>query len=188
MKKLFLVELIALILFCSCASINTPKEDQIVKTSIDLAKSYVQLKEFDKAEDVYKQALNEVSDYRLWYNLSIVQYEKNELDDAIQSLNRAISKNKNNQSFLNTKVMYLEKAERYDEAIEILEKLNKTAKDKTQNQKKIITLLMNSGKNDQAYQMALDLWNKGTKDSFISDVLYKIGGDEWEIVNKVLSR
>ena len=60
-----------MVLLCACRTTAGTDHDQIVRSSIDLADSYISLSRYDDALAVYDKALSEADDYRLYFNKAI---------------------------------------------------------------------------------------------------------------------
>ncbi|MCF0237195.1 MAG: hypothetical protein HUK24_01240, partial [Sphaerochaetaceae bacterium] len=80
-NKLLITVLFAFTLI-SCTSTTGQEADEIIKTAIDLGEKYNSLKLYDKSCEVYEKALEEVKDYRLYYNYSISLYCSGSYNEA----------------------------------------------------------------------------------------------------------
>lgn len=189
MKKQFSAKLclilITMILVCSCTT-NTAVGDQIVATSIKLAQAYAGQGLTQQAIDVYEKALKETDDYRIKYNLSILYANIERYTRALFLIDECLAAKPDDQTIFSTKIKYLENQKNYGQIIAIYEK-KLAAKYEVATEKTIISYLVKADDLEQAYSRALKLWESGTKDSAVADILYLYSPEQWDAVHKVLS-
>ena len=193
MKKLFCVELpfilTILALFLSCSSTTTIAVDkesgQIVKTSIDLANAYVERGQYQKALDVYTVACENVEDYRLIYNLSLVYAYMKDYNAAYSTALHGFKTFEDKKLFLNAMSVYAEHLEDSEKVSYTYVNLLELDSENISYRKKYCNALIELGFEKEAYENAMMLWNAKCYDGETVEILYKINPAEWETVYKI---
>lgn len=185
MKRLFWVEslvLVVVMLICSCRSTAGTDHDQIVKSAIDLAQTYVASQDYDKAIAVYTKALSQADDYRLYYNyaLALSQNGQNTLaaticDNAFERYPYIIDLKKAQAIYYRLDGDIEKSNESYLRILEL---------DPYDRDTRLVLIRQYEEANEiqKAYEMALVMWNQGYKDKTTIEILYRIEPQLWSNV------
>lgn len=191
MKRLFwakfvanplLITLTLCVCLCGCRTTTGSDHDQIVRASIDLANSYVELSMYDKAVDVYNRAIEQADDYRLYFNKAIVLSEMGFNTEAALLCQQSFEKYPEIIAFKTAEALYYQLAGELDSSneayLQVLE-LNPYDRD---SRIKLIDNLIASKSLDSAYQQTLIMWNQGFRDSKSIEYLYLLEPDTYQVL------
>lgn len=188
MKKLFLVNLILiLILFSSCQSTNTSEENQIIRTSIELATSYCKIGNYEKARDVYLTALENSNDYRLYYNLSLVYNYLDDYKSACSTIENCYSLTDNDDLIYKKHIDYLISMSELNKADTLYNQYMESYPDNNDIKVSYAKFLLDNNFTDKAYDYALNLFNENINVNEVVSILHQINKDEWDVVYRVLN-
>lgn len=166
-------------LICSCRSTAGTDHDQIVKSAIDLAQTYVASQDYDKAIAVYTKALSQADDYRLYYNyaLALSQNGQNTLaaticDNAFERYPYIIDLKKAQAIYYRLDGDFEKSNESYLRILEL---------DPYDRDTRLVLIRQYEEANEiqKAYEMALVMWNQGYKDKTTIEILYRIEPQLW---------
>ncbi len=181
-RLLIAVLVVTLLFLCSCRSTSGSDHDQVVRTSIDLAETYVEKGEYKTALEVYDKALLEADDYRLYYNKAIVLSYMGDYSQAADICSNAFLSYPYILSFKTAQVEYLKALEDGNSAIAAYMELLELNPYDRAIRNDYIELLILEGKTDEAYRQALTLWNQGYKDIHTVKYLYELDPSRWKSV------
>lgn len=193
MKRRFWAELLILILvlclsLSGCKSSSGSDYDQIVKASIDLAQTYVELKEYDKACEVYESALSKVDNYMLSYNYALLQFENGNLKEAIDIAELGFEKFPEKVEFLKLEVEIFKSLNDFENAESTLLRILESDEQDRTTRFDLIELYKNENELEKAYDMALVMWEQLYLDKETVEVLYSIHPELWVNVYNYLAK
>ena len=171
-----------MVILCACRTTAGTDHDQIVRSSIDLADSYISLSRYDDALAVYDKALSEADDYRLYFNKAITLSLLDQNIEAANLCSECFERYPHIIAFKIAQAKYLrlagEKALSRNAYAVVLE-LNPYDRD---TRKQLTDDLIEDGENALAYEHALIMWNQGYRDEKTIGYLYKLEPEKWETV------
>lgn len=181
MKKQFLVNLlIILLLFVSCSTVSVSDSEQIVSTAITLADALEKRGEYESAIQTYEKAYSSAKDYRLIYNLAILQGKTGDLQKAAETSLKAFADFPSRISFLENATKFYELDKDYENAQQVYLKILELNPYSSGNALKLISLYEQMNNSDKAYELALEMWNKGLMNSSFLDILVRYDAETWE--------
>lgn len=164
---------------CSCKSTTGSDHDQIVKSAIDLAQTYVSSQDYDKAIAVYEKALDQADDYRLSYNYALALSETGQYRQAAEVCANAFTHYPHIIAFKKAQAIFLEKDGNLSDSNQIyLEILALDPYDK-EARLTLIAQLKSLSETANAYEQALVLWNQGYQEKTTIEILYEIEPQLW---------
>lgn len=164
---------------CSCKSTAGTDHDQIVKSAIDLAQTYVSSQDYDKAIAVYEKALDQAEDFRLSYNYALALSETGQYRQASEVCAIAFTRYPHIITFKKAQAIYLAMDGNLADSNQIhLEILALDPYDK-EARLSLIAQYESMDEMDKAYEEALVLWNQGYKEKTTIEILYRIEPQLW---------
>ncbi|MCF0262306.1 MAG: hypothetical protein HUK23_05305 [Sphaerochaetaceae bacterium] len=168
-----------LLLCVSCKSISNSDADQIVKASIDLAQVYIQAKQYDKAVQTYEKALSQVNDYRLIYNKAYALSLQGYYEYAAQLCKDGFKNYPNVIAFKKAQAYYLRQNGNHNAACDAYLEILQADPYDTDTAEELISYYLELEMQDQAYEQALIMWNKGYKEKKVLETLYQVKPELW---------
>ena len=154
--------------------------DQIVKSAINLADSYVSLSRYEDALSVYDRAIEQANDYRLYYNKAIILSALGRNLEAARLCSESFERYDHIISFKTAEAKYLrlsgDNSDSYNAYLKVLE-LNPYDRE---TRIRFIDNLIEDGQNQIAYEQALTMWYQGYRDEKGIEYLYKLQPNNWE--------
>lgn len=195
MKRLFsadsrpfaILMILALCLcLCACRTTAGSDHDQIVKSAIDLADSYIRLSRYEDALAVYDRALEQANDYRLYYNKAIVLSNLDRKMDAAKLCAESFEQFPHIIRLKTAQAHYLRLAgatadsyAAYQQALELNPYDRET-------RMLYIDYLIEDGQKQIAYEQALTMWNQGYRDEETVNYLYTLQPNAWQNVYRLI--
>lgn len=186
-KILSILLILALCLcLCACRTTAGTDHDQIVRSAIDLADSYIKLSRYEDALDVYDRALEQANDYRLYYNKAIVLSNLGRNMEAAQICGESFEQFPHIIKLKTAQAHYLRLAgatsDSYNAYQQVLE-LNPYDRD---TRMLYIDYLIEDGQKQPAYEQALIMWDQGYRDEKTIGYLYTLQPNSWQNVYKLI--
>ena len=186
-KILSILLILALCLcLCACRTTAGTDHDQIVRSAIDLAGSYIKLSRYEDALDVYNRALEQANDYRLYYNKAIVLSNLGRNMEAAQICGESFEQFPHIIKLKTAQAHYLRLAgatsDSYNAYQHVLE-LNPYDRD---TRMLYIDYLIEDGQKQIAYEQALIMWDQGYRDEKTIGYLYTLQPNSWQNVYKLI--
>ncbi|MBO4423957.1 MAG: tetratricopeptide repeat protein [Spirochaetales bacterium] len=178
---------ISLLCLSSCRTTSGSEHDQIVRTAIDLANTYLEAGQPEKALDVYDRALEQADDYRLYFNKALILSDIGRNSEAAELCRTSFEKYPHIIAFKKAQAEFLYLSGNTGAAFEAyMEELELNPYD-TETRKTLIDRLMESGQSTAAYEQALIMWNQGYKDKDTVTYLYSVRPDIWQNVYTLIN-
>lgn len=172
-----------MVLFVSCSSLKN-NDSTLTDTAINLAAKQIENNQYEDALNTYNTALSKGYNYSLLINKSLVQEKLKDFEGAIETVTFGYKHYKDHPEFLKAKAYYYYQMENLDGFIDSFEEYLGKAEN-TDDKIYYMNLCFDSGLQDKAYQIALELWESKVDKKEVVKVLYSIKPDEWEIINKI---
>jgi len=165
---------------CACRTTTGTDHDQIVKSAITLADSYVSLSRYEDALSVYDRAISQANDYRLYYNKAIILSSLGRNLEAARLCSESFERFDHIISFKTAEAKYLRLAgDNSDSYSAYLKALELNPYDR-ETRIRFIDNLIEDGQNQIAYEQALLMWNQGYRDEKGIEYLYTLQPNNWE--------
>ena len=175
-----LILVTAMFCLCACRTTTGTDHDQIVKSAINLADSYVSLSRYEDALSVYDRAIAQADDYRLYYNKAIILSSLGRNLEAARLCSESFERYDHIISFKTAEAKYLrlsgDNSDSYNAYLKVLE-LNPYDRE---TRIRFIDNLIEDGQNQIAYEQALTMWNQGYRDEKGIEYLYTLQPNNWE--------
>ena len=186
-KTAFILTILALCLcLCACRTTAGTDHDQIVRSAIDLADSYIRLSRYEDALGVYDRALEQANDYRLYYNKAIVLSGMGRNMEAAVLCSESFELFPHVIKLKTAQAYYLRLAgatsDSYNAYRQALE-LNPYDRD---TRKLFIENLIGDGQKQTAYEQALIMWDQGYRDKETMEYLYALQPNAWQNVHDLI--
>lgn len=172
----------ALLLFSSCKTTSGSEHDQIVRTAIDLANTYLEAGQPEKAVDAYDRALEQADDYRLYFNKALILSDLGLHLEAADLCKIGFGKYPYIIAFKKAQAEFLYLAENTGASFEAYKEMLELNPYDRETRLIFIGRLMESGQASTAYEQALILWDQGYKDKETVSYLYSVRPDSWQNV------
>lgn len=174
--------LILMVCLTGCRTAAGTDHDQIVRSAIDLAQTYMDRGQYESAISVYDKALSQVRDYRLEYNRALAYASSGNYSKAAELAGGAFESYPQIISLKKAQAIYLYAAGELEESYSAcLELLEKDPYDR-ETRKELIEHYMAYGYPDLAYNQALIMWDQLYMDSWTAGILHSVHPEEWETV------
>lgn len=179
MRKLFLINALILLTLVSCSTISTAEQTQISNSAILLAEAYNSSGSYSQALEVYDKALNSVSDYRLYYNKAATLAHLERYDEALELCRSSFEKYPEIISFKKLELSILQLCSTTEEIIICSKEILELDPADTEVLLTMMEAYSDSGSVDEAYSVALNLFNRKVTDNRVLTVLKEYDEETW---------
>lgn len=170
----------------SCSTVSIEEQNQIRTSALLLGEAYSSSGSYLEALEVYDQALAVVSDYRLNYNKAATLARLERYDEALDLCRKSFEEYPDIISFKKLELSILQLCGSSYSVIECAREI--LAMDPADTETALI--LMNTYslelKQDEAYSVAIDLFNRNVTDNSVLTVLYNYDSNSWSEVYTML--
>ena len=177
----------SLLCLTSCRTTSGSEHDQIVRTAIDLANTYLEASQPEKAIEVYDRALEQADDYRLYFNKALILADLGNYAEAAELCGTSFEKYPHIIAFKKAQAEFIYLAGNTGAAYQAYEEVLKLNPYDTETRRTLIERLLESGQSTTAYDQALILWDQGYKDAKTVSYLYSVRPDIWQNVYNQLT-
>ena len=184
---ILVVAAFSLLFLSSCRTTSGSEHDQIVRTAIDLANTYLEAGQPENALAVYDRALEQADDYRLYFNKALIMADLGSYSEAAELCGTSFEKYPHIIAFKKAQAEYLYLSGNTGAAYEAYKEELELNPYDTETRRTFIERLISSGQSTAAYDQALILWNQGYKDEKTVSYLYSVRPDIWQNVYSLLN-
>lgn len=166
----------------SCSTISIEEQNQIKSSALLLGDAYSSKGSYSEALKVYDQALAVVSDYRLNYNKAATLAHLGRYEEAMQLCQMSFDIYPDIISFKKLELSILQICGSSQSVIDCCKQI--LAKDPADTETALILMKTYSleMKQDEAYSVAVDLFNRKVLDNTVLTVLYNYDSESWKEV------
>lgn len=174
------------ILLCSsCKTVREESVKQVVATTIQLAEAKVEQGNLDEAIEIYARANEEVLDYRLIYNEAAVHAKNADYETASELCLYGYRQFPEQTAFLTALASYQSLNGQIEDAKATFEEYFNVSNEDVSTKLKYCTFCVKNGYIQDAYDMAISLWDHKDYSAELVNILYEIDPEQWNVMHQV---